>query len=1245
MRIPAVLIVGLFYASGAWAVQCTAVFPGSQSFAANGTSSIDNKNACNGTTCSPPPGFTEVSPLPGLSPAGPFNQLTISNGVGEYTSWGLPKASKVTFTGTGTAVLYFSGDVSIPKETEINRNGNPENVVIVVYGNLDIAKKSVVNALIYVAGNAKLEKDIRFKGALSVAGNLDVAKDGTYDFSSSYVTNSNPVNLCTQGTPAPVDHYEIIHDGAGSTCATENITIRACLDASCATLGSDPVSLDLQGNGTTLASATFTGSTTVSVSYTTAGTLSLSVANATIAPDNALVCDSGGGSSCDMVYSSAGCAGSCASYFADTIQGQGSSSEIKFKNNGQVIGDPDNILNFANLNDQSSGASNTCNTVDCSITNSFAPSLSLPAFQTGTTTADILLSSGTTTIGPGGDFNQTDIDVLAINGSANVTFLASSVPYTISSASFTGSPVITFNAGEYWFDFLEILDSTTIIVNGPVTIYVNQHFDIENNSQVNAGGLAKDLVFVAYDRMHLKDNVVVNAVIYSVGSELEIRDSAGFTGAISAAGKVEIKDNGVVNYQDVTGVQVGSLCGASVPSVDHYEIIHDGAGLTCEAESITIRACMDSVCTSLSTDSISLDFQANGTTVSSPVFTGSTVVSLSQTTPATLALSIANPSITPDAGLVCNDGSGTSCNIDFVTAGFRFLYGASNAVTIGNQVAGTAFGQDLKLQAVQDNNGVCTGLFTGNVSVELAQQSISPGTVSTLDFTVGGNAIAKNSSAGVSSYTSVDLNFGSNSIAIIPTPVYEDAGQIQLHARYNVGGVSLSGNSNSFWVAPAGLLVSASTAGTPLDASLPTALPVQGAGVGFDLVVTAINALGATTPGYAPGQIQFRLQRTGPTTAGADGAFIYAAGASLTSALSPVFQNVSLTAFTGGVSSFGAAGFSEAGLVNLDLQDVDYGNAGILVNGAAIDIGRFVPDHFVVTVAAAGSFMNACTLGPGSFTWVGESFGYLVAPSFTISPMNAGGTVTRNYQGSFMHLTAAEISLSFPVSDATNALAVSSVTSAGLLTENGDGNLTYVLALLDQYTYDRAGVTEIAPFSSDLDIAVTAITETLDSVVATGMPVTLTPSPVSLRFGRLRADNAFGSEIEPLPVPVRTEYFTASGNYQINPDDFCTDPVAVLSTVPDSSPSGSHINIPVGGGVSTLSSNSPVMAGSGDFVFSAPGEGNTGDIDLGFNLGSLGWLQYDWDGDGVLDSTLNATVTFGQYRGHDRVIYWQETTQ
>ncbi|MFQ3192115.1 MAG: MSHA biogenesis protein MshQ, partial [Paraglaciecola sp.] len=38
------------------------------------------------------------------------------------------------------------------------------------------------------------------------------------------------------------------------------------------------------------------------------------------------------------------------------------------------------------------------------------------------------------------------------------------------------------------------------------------------------------------------------------------------------------------------------------------------------------------------------------------------------------------------------------------------------------------------------------------------------------------------------------------------------------------------------------------------------------------------------------------------------------------------------------------------------------------------------------------------------------------------------------------------------------------------------------------------------------------------------------------------------------------------------------------------------------------------------------------------------YLNYDWDGDGFINSDdfPKSTITFGQFRGSDRIIHWRE---
>lgn len=706
-------------------------------------------------------------------------------------------------------------------------------------------------------------------------------------------------------------------------------------------------------------------------------------------------------------------------------------------------------------------------------------------------------------------------------------------------------------------------------------------------------------------------------------------------------------------------VQIGQC--AVTSQIDHYEIVHDGQGLTCDAETVTIKACTDVSCSTLNTDTVVLDFFANGTVIDSPTFTGSTTVSFSHATVETLTLSVANASITESNTLECDDGSGNSCNIAFTDAGFRFLYGAGNSTTLPNQTSGSVFGDTLKLQAVENTDGVCTGIFTGNTNVNLSQENVDPGGTSGLSFSIDGNNLAKHTSV-----TTTVLNFGADSIATIPTPRYLDAGQIRIHANYDLAGVTLAGSSNSFWVAPAELVASATAGGIALNGASATATPIHKAGENFDLSVSAFNSLGAVTPNYLPGQIELKLTRTGPTlTSSVDGNLSFAASSVLATSISTsaAFQNATLTSFSAGVSTYNAAQYSEVGLLSLEAKDSNYGSASIAIAATPINIGRFIPNHFEQTVAQDGVFQATCGPRITFSAYSGQqdeatsstgAISYLSNPILAITAYNKQGVITQNYyedsEGSlndFMKLISAGVGITAPTLDEvalgvdTNKLPLTANINAGTLSQNDlsalpsvvtlpRGVLHYQLSNNDNFFYLRSTNALVAPFTSDIDFSTASITDADNVNVTT--TIDASPTGVEILFGRLRLENSFGPETSDFPQPMEVEHFDGA-DFIVSSNNNCT------------SYDASKISLT---NISLDPALTNVLGGTGNFLvgktkeieLEAPGAGNQGEIGVSYN--AYNWLKYDWDNDGAYDDNPSATATFGVFRGHDRVIYWRE---
>ncbi len=290
--------------------------------------------------------------------------------------------------------------------------------------------------------------------------------------------------------------------------------------------------------------------------------------------------------------------------------------------------------------------------------------------------------------------------------------------------------------------------------------------------------------------------------------------------------------------------------------------------------------------------------------------------------------------------------------------------------------------------------------------------------------------------------------------------------------------------------------------------------------------------------------------------------------------------------------------------------------------------GRFTPDHFEITATQDGSFSDACS----GFSYSGQSVSYATNPNLTIKAYNAIGGITQNYRQSYAKLDPlTDFNVSAPTTDSsqlgvdtTNKVNLVWTSGTSSLIDNLDGSLTFSFGN-DSFTYLHEANSLIEPFPAAVDLIFTAITDS-DGITSQGLPQTLQPSGTSIRFGRLNIDNAHGSELSPLAVPIYTEYY--NGTFFIAAtDDSCT----IINLA----------QLRFNGAVTPSLGATTVSAG---LNFTAPGTGNTGYIDITTDLfiSSFPWLAFDWDGDGSHDNSPSARASFGLYKGNTKQIYFRE---
>ena len=349
--------------------------------------------------------------------------------------------------------------------------------------------------------------------------------------------------------------------------------------------------------------------------------------------------------------------------------------------------------------------------------------------------------------------------------------------------------------------------------------------------------------------------------------------------------------------------------------------------------------------------------------------------------------------------------------------------------------------------------------------------------------------------------------------------------------------------------------------------------------------------------------------------------------------------------FSSGEATITDLQYTEVGSYTMQSRAQNYlGVAGLDITGDDIVVGRFVPAGFDVLITDDGAFAETC----GAFSYLGQSFGYATAPQITVRALNALGGITAQYRDGFNKLSATSVTVNASEDETTDGtdmlpLQVSFSAVPMGITRNLDGTTDYVFGA-DSYRYGPAAPvgfskyaeSQVAPFVADIDPEITTVD---DLEVSTSFPADtylLNPAGNSQRFGRLRMSNVHGSELNPLLMPVYTEYFDGA-SFRKNTLDTCT-VLAAANLLLTGSPPGLSVPVVV---------NTPATAGDIDLSFPSPGAGNDGFVDTtaDLNSASLLWLRYDWDADGEFDNDPGARATFGIFEGDPVQIYIQEIYQ
>lgn len=575
------------------------------------------------------------------------------------------------------------------------------------------------------------------------------------------------------------------------------------------------------------------------------------------------------------------------------------------------------------------------------------------------------------------------------------------------------------------------------------------------------------------------------------------------------------------------------------------------------------------------------------------------------------------------------------CDIPTVVSNFNCINTASNPITgrLFTKLANTPFTVDVV--ALQDPSTIANG-YSNTVTVELVDAS--SGSCSTHPVL----SPEINQSLTFLSATGVET---SNNIT--STKAYKN-----LKCRVTDSVTAIAGcSSDAFAIRPDSFTVSSS-----VNNGASTGSPTKKAGAIFNITAetNTLNYDGTPVINQAQLAAHTGANQTGSLAGSFPAAEPASGNSSGTSFTYSEVGNITLNLGAITDSSFAAIDKASGDCTNNSSNTTDAnGKVGCNVaNDNSIDIGRFIPDHFEVSIVNQGSFGGsayACT----NFNYIGQDFSYNVNPEIKITAFNGltPKNITQNYSDGYAKLAISDFNFTPPTSDA-NQLGVDALNLVNLnwsaiapaLTDNHDGSLTLAFGD-DNFKYLQQTNSLVAPFSNTVEFEFTDITDS-DSVSSSNLPLSIAPSGALMRFGRLSINNAHGAETVPLSIPTITEYFNGT-NWAVNSMDSCTS-LNLASNISLSNPaSGNNLAgdtaMVIESATSTASLlNSPFSAGQGNLSFSAPGEDNQGYIDIKGALTGFEWLQFDWNSDGSFNGNPTGRASFGLFSGNDKLIFRRE---
>lgn len=705
---------------------------------------------------------------------------------------------------------------------------------------------------------------------------------------------------------------------------------------------------------------------------------------------------------------------------------------------------------------------------------------------------------------------------------------------------------------------------------------------------------------------------------------------------------------------------------------DYYRVEFNSPALTCSGAEVTVKACNDSNCETLSnqqsTVGLSLATGADGWSENPLTFTGQGSTQLKKYQPGKYQLSLINtdPSLSNEPRCFVNGVETQDCLIQFNATGFIFTNGPELTNTnMPKQTSGVPY-DDLYLQAVElDPATLSCQSATANVTeVEVSMRCLNPGTCSNRN-TFPQAIMSMETDEGSSnideapSFSSLPVNFGGGNEDQSQEKItinFGDVGEVQLEAKAELPNGRLVGVSESFVWQPHSIGVQYEN---PQESFSDSDISAR-AGTPISVTLTPLNAYGSITPNFGNELAEESLKLAQDVTVSEVGE----TAGELTgyNSFTPFELSPGLPAYRSSQVIYKEVGKPSFKAV---IESGDYLSGVHSPSQSPVhnfSPGRYIPAEFKIS---SPGFTNRCEKETNSFFYIEQKQKLQTVTRF--EAVNALGEVTENYDSSLPYVQD-DFLLEFyafnldsdsgsPIPDSTQ---LSSESSTNIVWNDGIGSFESSEPFVRYKRETTCANDEDAcplegPYKDyHLGIQIndgeggeyySTIADSSLSNVNTARPY-YDYGSARLVFGRFKLTNISGAVVDPLAIEGRAEFWNGN-QFVTNTDDSCT-VVKAVDFNDNVETDDIDVNLqPASGSEAILSQGrlqDPEKLLTNQFAWLAPESAKTSNEveSFTFEVNVLPFLEYDWDADGNYEDDPQAEGTFGIYRGSDRQIYWQE---